>query len=40
MALAPNIFHTVPDHARSPEEITKALEGRTRIPPGTNIQKL
>jgi carboxymethylenebutenolidase len=29
VALAPNIFHTVPDSATTPDEITKALEGRT-----------
>jgi carboxymethylenebutenolidase len=29
IALAPNIFHTVPESARTPEEIGKALEGRT-----------
>jgi carboxymethylenebutenolidase len=29
VGLAPNIFHTVPDSARTPDEMTKALEGRT-----------
>ena len=29
IGLAPNIFHTVPDTARTPDEISKALEGRT-----------
>lgn len=29
VGLAPNIFHTVPDSARTPDEISKALEGRT-----------
>lgn len=29
VGLAPNIWHTVPDSARTPDEITKALEGRT-----------
>jgi carboxymethylenebutenolidase len=29
VALAPNIWHTVPDSARTPDEIAKALEGRT-----------
>ena len=29
VGLAPNIFHTVPDNARTPDEIDKALEGRT-----------
>ncbi|HEY0372291.1 MAG TPA: dienelactone hydrolase family protein [Thermoanaerobaculia bacterium] len=29
VALAPNIFHTVPDTAQTPDEIAKALEGRT-----------
>ncbi|HEY8558896.1 MAG TPA: dienelactone hydrolase family protein [Pyrinomonadaceae bacterium] len=28
VALAPNIWHTVPDSARTPDEIAKALEGR------------
>jgi carboxymethylenebutenolidase len=28
-ALAPNIFHVVPDSARTPEEMAKALETRT-----------
>jgi carboxymethylenebutenolidase len=29
VGLAPNIFHTVPDSARTPDEMQKALEGRT-----------
>ena len=29
VGLAPNIFHTVPESARTPDEINKALEGRT-----------
>lgn len=29
IGLAPNIFHTVPDSARTPDEIAKSLEGRT-----------
>lgn len=29
VGLAPNIFHTVPDSARTPDEMEKALEGRT-----------
>lgn len=29
VALAPNIFHTIPDSARTPDEIDRALEGRT-----------
>jgi carboxymethylenebutenolidase len=29
VGLAPDIFHTVPDSARTPEEIAEALEGRT-----------
>jgi carboxymethylenebutenolidase len=29
VGLAPNIFHTVPDSARTPDEMVKALEGRT-----------
>lgn len=29
VALAPNIFHTVPSTARTPDEMSKALEGRT-----------
>jgi hypothetical protein len=29
VGLAPNIFHPVPDSARTPDEITKALAGRT-----------
>lgn len=29
VGLAPNIWHTVPDSARTPDEMTKALEGRT-----------
>jgi carboxymethylenebutenolidase len=29
VGLAPNIYHTVPDSARTPDEINKALEGRT-----------
>ena len=29
VGLAPNIWHTVPDSARTPDEISKALEGRT-----------
>lgn len=29
IALAPNIFHTVPESARTPQEIAKALETRT-----------
>jgi carboxymethylenebutenolidase len=29
IGLAPNIFHTVPDSARTPGEIAKSLEGRT-----------
>lgn len=29
IALAPNIFHLIPDSARTPEEIEKALEGHT-----------
>ena len=29
VGLAPNIFHTVPDSARTPGEIAKSLEGRT-----------
>jgi carboxymethylenebutenolidase len=28
VGLAPNIWHTVPDSARTPDEIAKALEGR------------
>jgi carboxymethylenebutenolidase len=29
VGLAPNIFHTVPDSARTPNEISRSLEGRT-----------
>ena len=29
VGLAPNIFHTVPDSARTPDEIARSLEGRT-----------
>lgn len=29
VALAPNIFHTIPESARTPDEIDRALEGRT-----------
>ena len=29
VGLAPDIFHTVPESARTPDEMTKALEGRT-----------
>lgn len=29
VGLAPNIFHTVPDSAQTPDEISKALAGRT-----------